>query len=288
VFSVLDQVAEVWPRTRVGWAFTEPSIYPHLLETLAHAQRRGVRTSMTTNGWALPKLAEGLRRTGLEVLNVSLDGPADVHDAVRGRKGAFERAVEGIRAVRHGGHGPTVFVHCCITPWGAGRLGELMDALVGLDVAGVGFMHPNFTPQAVADAHNRRFAQWRATASNVADMDPTGIDLDALLVELQSLRARGATFSPDLRARDELETFYRRPDVPVGRRCLDAFATLEVKSDGTVIPAHGRCYRVVAGNAWDTPLPELWNAPELRRFRRDLTRAGGLLPACSRCCSSFK
>ncbi len=60
-----------------------------------------------------------------------------------------------------------------------------------------------------------------------------------------------------------------------------------IKSDGRVNPAHGRCYELTVGNISKESLPEIWNSSELARFRRTLNRAGGLLPACSRCCSAF-
>lgn len=288
--DVLDQVAAAWPRARVGWAFTEPSIYPHLLPTLAHGRRLGLRTAMTTNGARLPRLADDLVEAGLGELFVSLDGPADVHDDIRGRAGAWRLAVEGI--TRIAGRVPTS-VFACVTPWNVGALERLLDDLSPLPLVSVGLMHTNYTTEATAARHNATYGdRYPATASNVAEMDVGDIDLDRLAGELAAIRARRWRFpvrlSPDLHDRDALVTFYRHPERLVGRRCGDAWRSLMIKSDGSVIPAHGRCYRVVAGNVGDTPLPALWNAAELRAFRATLTRAGGLLPACSRCCSAFE
>ena len=60
-----------------------------------------------------------------------------------------------------------------------------------------------------------------------------------------------------------------------------------IKSDGTAIPAHGRCYNLTVGNIYEENLTTIWNSPVLGAFRKDLMKAGGLLPACSRCCSAF-
>lgn len=35
------------------------------------------------------------------------------------------------------------------------------------------------------------------------------------------------------------------------------------------------------------PLAEIWNSREMAAFRTTLVRSGGLLPACTRCCSAF-
>ena len=57
-----------------------------------------------------------------------------------------------------------------------------------------------------------------------------------------------------------------------------------IRTDGTVIPAHGRCYNFPVGNVTERPLPELWNNTRFRTFRQTLREAGGTLPACARCC----
>ena len=51
-----------------------------------------------------------------------------------------------------------------------------------------------------------------------------------------------------------------------------------VKTDGTVIPAHSRCYNYPLGRVQDTPLAQLWNNARYTAFRRLLHEAGGTLP----------
>jgi hypothetical protein len=106
--EALDQVASSWPDTTVGWAFTEPSIYPHLLPSLEHAKRRGLRTTMTTNGARLPKLAADLVRVGLDELFVSLDGPATCTTP-----SAVSRAPGGVPSKASPSSAPTVRAHRC-------------------------------------------------------------------------------------------------------------------------------------------------------------------------------
>lgn len=276
--DTLDQVAAMWPRAKVGWAFTEPSVYPHLLPSLQHARRLGLHTTMTTNGLQLPKIASGLREAGLRELFVSLDGPAEVHDRVRRREGAFDRAMEGIRLTKGG---PRVSVFACVTPWNVRSFRRLWRALDGIPLT---IMHTNFTTPEMAERHNARFAAYPATASNVAQMDVAEIDLDALWEEIRDLPV---TFSPDLRSRAALEAFYRGT-APIGKRCGDVWRSVMIKSDGSVIPAHGRCYRVTMGNVRTQTLASMWNGSEVGELRRTLTKAGGLLPACVRCCSAFE
>ncbi|HQU34607.1 MAG TPA: radical SAM protein, partial [Thermoanaerobaculaceae bacterium] len=68
--------------------------------TLArHIKARGFQCSLTTNGVLLQRHAEELVGLGLDRINVSIDGPREVHDAVRGIRGAYDLAIAGIQAL---------------------------------------------------------------------------------------------------------------------------------------------------------------------------------------------
>lgn len=289
LLRVVDQVATHYPSARIGFAFTEPSLYPHLTEGVAAARERGVGSSLTTNGLLLERQAAGLAEAGLGELVVSIDGPPALHDQIRGRPGAFATARAGLERWVGIPSAAPVAVFTAITRWNIGALEETLRQFINLPLARFGFMHTVFATEAAAAAHNRRWAQYPATGSNLADLELSGYDLDALWSEITSLRSRTwpfpVSFSPTFATRDELEHYYLGA-TPYGRRCADAFENLLVKSDGTVVPAHSRCFPVVAGNLHEAELPDIWNGPVLAAFRRDLVRAGGLFPGCSRCCSA--
>ena len=57
------------------------------------------------------------------------------------------------------------------------------------------------------------------------------------------------------------------------------FSNMMIKSNGDVIPAHGRCFNLPVGNLYEQNLQEIWNSGSYGKFRRDLVEAGGLFPA---------
>lgn len=289
---VVDEVAACWPKTWLGLAFTEPLIYPELLPALRYAHAHGLNTGLTTNGLQLDKKADALADAGLTRLFVSLDGPADVHNEIRGHPHGFERAMAGLETLFHQARYPGVQISCVITAWNSGRLVEFAEGFRRLPLEGLHFMHALFTPKEVADAHNARHgARYPATPSNLGEHDAQTMDFAALHRELAAVRALAlpfpVTFSPHLRDEAALRTFYLEPGVPIGRSCSDVSRTLMIKSDGSAIPAHGRCYNLAAGNVYRKSLRAIWNGAPLRTLRHDLHAAGGLLPACARCCSAF-
>ncbi|HVE12951.1 MAG TPA: radical SAM protein [Elusimicrobiota bacterium] len=60
----------------------------------------GSECNINTNGYFIPRHVQRLKRAAM--LSVSLDGPKEVHDRLRG-PGSFDKAVEGIRVARANG-----------------------------------------------------------------------------------------------------------------------------------------------------------------------------------------
>ncbi|NIA07708.1 MAG: 12,18-didecarboxysiroheme deacetylase [Actinobacteria bacterium] len=76
----------------------EPLMRKDLLELAGRAVKLGLRAVISTNGTLIDaKRAEQLREIGLSYVGVSLDGMQQINDKFRGLKGAFAKALTGIR-----------------------------------------------------------------------------------------------------------------------------------------------------------------------------------------------
>lgn len=76
----------------------EPLIRSDFFELAAHAKQTGIRPTISTNGTLItPEIAHKLKETGVGYVGISLDGIGSNHDRFRGRQGAFELALRGIR-----------------------------------------------------------------------------------------------------------------------------------------------------------------------------------------------
>jgi MoaA/NifB/PqqE/SkfB family radical SAM enzyme len=290
--KIADQASGYYPNVKLGYAFTEPLVYKHLTESLKYAAGKNLHTSITTNALNLRKMADQLVEGELKELFVSLDGPADIHNEIRGYKLSFEKAVEGIEYLLQQHKRPQISVFCAITQWNIGRLKEFLDYFKNHSLTRIGFMHTNYTPESVAETHNILYGgKYPATPSNMQDINIGDYNLDALHEEIKEIKSTHypfpVSFSPDISTKELLEQFYLHPEKAVGKKCHDVFNNIMIKSNGDVIPAHGRCYNLTIGNLYNETLPDIWNSKVIAGFRKDLNRAGGLLPACSRCCSAF-
>ena len=94
----LDQAAEIGI-PKVDFFGGEPLMRKGIVDLIAHASNLGLYVSVTTNGWMLSReMVKDMKRAGINCVNVSIDSDDEVkHDELRGLKGVFKRAVEGIR-----------------------------------------------------------------------------------------------------------------------------------------------------------------------------------------------
>jgi MoaA/NifB/PqqE/SkfB family radical SAM enzyme len=289
---IADEMAEYCPTAHLAFSFTEPLAWQPLGDAFQYARARGLSASVTTNGLLLPRRAAEIVAGGCVNLSVSLDGPAAIHDRIRRRAGSFAKAVEGIRLVAAMEGAPGIGVFCTITEWNVGYLRQFLRDMSELPLKRVGLMHNNFVTGQQAHDHNALFGgALHATSSNVFESDPTKIDLQLLSVELteivKSKYPFPVTLQPNRTEVSDLATYYLRPEVFIGRRCHDATRILMIDPDGEAIPVHGRCFRFPIANIRTHSIKQIWNHEKQSELRRTLRRAGGLLPACSRCCSGF-
>jgi MoaA/NifB/PqqE/SkfB family radical SAM enzyme len=78
----------------------EPFMRPDFVDLLEHAQALGYRrVEVVTNGLLAPRHLDRLAPLSAVQLHVSLDGPREVHDALRG-EGVYDRAVAAAREAR--------------------------------------------------------------------------------------------------------------------------------------------------------------------------------------------
>jgi MoaA/NifB/PqqE/SkfB family radical SAM enzyme len=289
---LINQMETHAPNAKLGLGFTEPLIYPHLEELLKHSQQKKIETSITTNALKLKQRAEMVCELGVADVFISLDGLHEVHNEIRGHKRSFEAALEGIEAVLSRERRPDISVFFVITPWNMHQMYDFVKFFERYPIKHLGFMHTNFTTEAMANKHNELFANsYPATHSNIEEFNPNDLNLELIWAEIQRIKRAdpsfGVSFSPEIDSFEMLQDFYQSPEKKMGKSCKDVFRNIMVKSDGTVIPAHGRCYNLTIGDLYKNSLAEIWNSKVISDFRSTLHSNGGLLPACNRCCSAF-
>jgi MoaA/NifB/PqqE/SkfB family radical SAM enzyme len=268
---------------------TEPLLYRDIVQAVKVVKDAGMRCTVTTNGLLLPKYAKKLCAAGLDTLQVSIDGTAEVHDHIRGIPGLFAKATEGLNIVKSCEPRPKILINTTITPL---NQHDLYNVAAYFDDFGVDFhtfSHMNFVTREMKEEHNKILGRiLPATESSVAIIDPAKIDVTLLHGQLVKIKQefRRVGFTPPIFSEKELTTFYRTGDFLKGYdACKLPWQVSQITADGDVVVAT-RCYNVSFGNIKEKSFSEIWNGPKMREFRRHLLKHKAF-PACSRCCGIF-
>ena len=127
----------------------EPLVYPQIGELIDGLIARRKHVYLCTNGVLLADSLHKLRPSRRLLLNVHIDGPADVHDMVVEHEGAYEAATRGIALAAQRGFQITVNTTVCKQS-DMNQIDSLMDDLSTIGVKSF-MLSPAFSYDAVKD-----------------------------------------------------------------------------------------------------------------------------------------
>ena len=270
---LLDDLASVREFRMMAFTGGEPLVRPDLHELLAYSQALGFSNTIATNATLVDEAeARRLRRNGVVIAAVSLDSSDPrVHDRVRGVPGAFEKAIQGMQALRDAG----ILLHINITAmeYNMGELDRLM-ALVEELGAAILLMYqliPVGRGQNIQEATldltaNERLIRFMADAqaSSRAVLEPVaGPQYWPFLLERTGMKG-----GLSLRIAEKL--FHG---------CSAGRGFVYIKPDGEVWPCP--FLEVSCGNVRETPFPTIWeHSPVFVDLRERETRLTGQCGEC--------
>ena len=118
----------------------EPLMRKDLFELIQYATDKGMRAVISTNGTLItPEVAERLKHFNLSYVGVSIDGTEPINDKFRGVKGAYARAIGGIRNCLAAGL--KVGLRFTINKRNAGEIPAIFDIIEAENIPRVCFYH---------------------------------------------------------------------------------------------------------------------------------------------------
>ncbi len=97
--KVIDQASDYRAATGIAPEFIlwggEPLVSPAFVPVAERLRQYGFTTALVTNGVLLKDFAAVINRT-VDTVYVSLDGPPEIHENIRGRAGIFEQIMAGV------------------------------------------------------------------------------------------------------------------------------------------------------------------------------------------------
>jgi len=271
----------------------EPFARDDIVDVIAAVKGHGHPLGIVTNGLRLdPDRGRKILDLGIEHVMVSIHGPRDVHDAITGVKGAFERVTENLTAFCRDKGSTRVMLNFVLSRENLEHIDELVELGRRIGVDKVRIEHLLY----MTDDDIRNHESW--LTDNVGDnagltlkvetfvcgqatVDGFAGELPGLLDEVKAHYGDFVYIKPALSRKETAEWY--SPGYTSDRPCFFIWRSLFIDPEGFVIPC--QYYSdMKLGNALDEPILEIWNSRgyrNLRRLIRDRTP-----PACSRCCKT--
>jgi MoaA/NifB/PqqE/SkfB family radical SAM enzyme len=105
----------------------EPLLRRDLTTLAKRAASHGCLVSMNTNGTLLNESRVSEVADVLDLVVVSIDGPKEIHDRIRGVAGTYDKAIQAIKLLK--AHGVRVGVNSVVTPWNIAILPRFIEEL---------------------------------------------------------------------------------------------------------------------------------------------------------------
>lgn len=284
--DVIDQVPRWGLITFTGG---EPFMKQDFLQLLERASAR-CRVHLITNATLLNE--ERARRCaelaprrlggkGLNFLGVSIDGPRELHDRIRGLDGAFDRSMNGIRTLLE--HSRTAGKKCPVVHLTTVIQKDNVDALKEMPrvaaEAGAGVLNLTLEIRTheMPGYGTENPASFKMSDARFPEIDPVRLD-----AALQDTRAAAAKAGIELRMPampdGSIVEYYAGRQRLGEFRCGCIWTTVFVGRTGNVCP----CWLLTLGNVREASVKQLWNGPSARAFRKRTRQ--GLYPPCVGCC----
>jgi MoaA/NifB/PqqE/SkfB family radical SAM enzyme len=278
----------------------EPLLYKDCLKLISYIKSKNMHCCMITNGTLLPRYAQDLVRLGLDELNISIDGPQDKHDAIRGVPGMFKQIKEGVDSVneaklKQGKKRPLVNIEFTITQYNYENMLEMLDVARDFQADSLNFHHLIFINQEMFDNHEKVFYPLFQSSSDAWKgfllQGIENIGLERLNRYIAEILSRKVNFSvnvyPNLTA-EETEKYYHDPAfIPQGykKRCLSPWMVAYIFPNGDLRPCLNFAYS--PGNIKEESFKRIWNNKKYLNFRGVL-KGKGIFPVCTRCTELFR
>jgi MoaA/NifB/PqqE/SkfB family radical SAM enzyme len=164
----------------------EPLLHGNLWALCDRLQDRGIRVTLVTTGLLLSPHAAAIAR-GIDDVVVSIDGPPEVHDAIRRVRGGFDRISRGLAALREQTAPPTVVARSVVQRANFRCVGDTIEAIRALPVDSLSFLAADVT----STAFNRPLP-WDASRRSDVALDASDVAEFASMIEAVESCGRAA------------------------------------------------------------------------------------------------
>ena len=273
----------------------EPFMFPGIINLLEYIHSKGIFISIDTNGTLLKQYAADLLRIGNIHITVSIDGPEEIHDQVRGVTGCFRKIEEGLLLLnefeKSSENKISRSICFTISPYSVRGLGEMPNVARHLHINTLCIVPYNYIPTEIGKQYEtvlKEHFACKAFTWQGFQHDDSGIDFEEFHNQYQKFfSSLGNIYCyPYLPLSiDEYKLWFHDAKTPVKSfRCSSIEKLIDIQPTGDVnfcvdMPDY------VFGNVRASNIEALWNNEHAEKFRA--YRRKEYLGACYRCVSKY-
>ena len=261
----------------------EPLLHNDLSALCNFFRDRQIHLTLLTTGLLLHKRAEEVA-TLFDDIIISLDGPPEIHDAIRRVSGAYNLIHKGIAAVRH--YNPSLPITCRTTVQRANHrhLRQTVDAARALGLDSISFLAADLT----SEAFNRPLI-WPGEKQseiglNLNEVSALEEEIEQLILQYEAGISHKFIVEPAAKLRRIARRFREHLGqlTPQAPTCNAPWVSAVVEVDGSVRPCF---FHRTIGNITSSTLEEVINGEAAQEFRQSLDMENDA--TCRRCVCSL-
>ena len=275
----------------------EPLLYPHIIEFMKYVKENNLFLNLETNATFLKKFAHDVAKYA-DHISISVDGPKDAHDMVRGVEGTYDRLKEGILEYRKALKElkikkivPPISLNCVIGVENYKYISEMVNVSKDLDVKEITLALSYYLDDDVGKEYEEYMKDkfgvdaiaWRGFYK-----EERKLDYELLIKNIRELlnNAEGVKFELSPPLTDEgITNWYKHSSIPVYYdRCYTPWFMVNVMPNGDVnFCCDYNDY--IIGNITENSLLEIWFGEKAQKYREEILK--NRFSICKRCGVNF-
>ncbi len=291
---IISEIKRFKPRIHISGG--EPFLYSEIIPLIEYIKKNHLFLHITTNGTYLKNFADEITRLKVNQIDISIDGPEEIHDKIRGVKGSFKEIIWGLEELRHCRKNrrlPQVKFNSIIDLENPLTMKEVIRVACEYKVDAVQFIFPLFLDEDSINEHriflkkvlNRDTNYW----AGADRYQPVVNDPIMIYKRITELLGENKYLLVDIFPHFDIHQFKAYCN-PIGRfdrinrgRCRAMWHTATILPDGSV----ESCPDYVVGNAFSMPFLKIWNNEAMADLRRRIRR-NQFFSVCRACCFYYR
>jgi radical SAM protein with 4Fe4S-binding SPASM domain len=265
----------------------EPLIRKELIDIIKHIKSKNIICDLATNGTLITKeMAKELVSSKIDQIALSVDAPNELHDKVRGVKGAFKKVMEGLHYLsfekkRDESSVPRFNVRTTISSVNCSieNLTAMVEFIERNEIESFSFGLIRETPLDVVDKTVFK-GEKIGTTRFLPESDSLLLDEDSLM-KIKNEAAKNPALKMALGEINYLSYDHLlKGTVPI-KRCYQTHDVILINPYGDVIPC-ANLDRYVFGNVLKEDIQDIWKSSAHTELTDHLGKT--FFPMCNYCC----